>query len=56
MTYAVPMKITVRLIIYELDKETGSQTIRDIKEQEVYFGKIPLMTLKAPSSSTAPSG
>ncbi|MCJ7833291.1 MAG: DNA-directed RNA polymerase subunit beta, partial [Deltaproteobacteria bacterium] len=46
MTYDVPMKITVRLIVYDLDKDTGSQTIRDIKEQDIYFGTIPLMTDK----------
>jgi DNA-directed RNA polymerase subunit beta len=46
MTYEVPMKITVRLIVYDLDKDTGSQTIRDIKEQDIYFGTIPLMTDK----------
>ena len=44
MTYEVPMRITVRLVIYETDKETGVQNIRDIKEQEIYFGTIPLMT------------
>jgi DNA-directed RNA polymerase subunit beta len=46
MTCEVPMKITVRLIVYDLDKDTGSQTIRDIKEQDIYFGTIPLMTNK----------
>ncbi len=46
MTCEVPMKITVRLIVYDLDKDTGSQTIRDIKEQDIYFGTIPLMTDK----------
>jgi len=46
MTFEVPMKITVRLIVYDLDKDTGSQTIRDIKEQDIYFGTIPLMTDK----------
>jgi DNA-directed RNA polymerase subunit beta len=44
MTYEVPMKITVRLVVYDLDKDTGSQNIRDIKEQDIYFGTIPLMT------------
>jgi DNA-directed RNA polymerase subunit beta len=44
MTYECPMRITVRLVIYETDKETGVQNIRDIKEQEIYFGTIPLMT------------
>ncbi len=44
MTYAAPLKVTIRLTIYEKDPETGSKTIRDIKEQEVFFGEIPLMT------------
>ena len=44
MTYEIPMRITVRLVVYETDKETEVQNIRDIKEQEVYFGTIPLMT------------
>jgi len=44
MTYEAPLKITVRLVVYDIDKETGSQSIRDIKEQEIYFGTIPLMT------------
>jgi DNA-directed RNA polymerase subunit beta len=44
MTYEAPLKITVRLVVYDLDKETGTQSIRDIKEQEIYFGTIPLMT------------
>jgi DNA-directed RNA polymerase subunit beta len=44
MAYEVPIRITVRLVIYETDKETGVQNIRDIKEQEIYFGTIPLMT------------
>jgi DNA-directed RNA polymerase subunit beta len=46
MTCEVPMRITVRLVIYETDKETGVQNIRDIKEQEIYFGTIPLMTAR----------
>ncbi|MBW2020484.1 MAG: DNA-directed RNA polymerase subunit beta [Deltaproteobacteria bacterium] len=44
MTYEIPVRITVRLVVYETDKETGVQNIRDIKEQEIYFGTIPLMT------------
>src|SRR5512146_2706899 len=44
MTYAAPLKVTIRLTIYEKDPETGSKSIRDIKEQEVFFGDIPLMT------------
>jgi DNA-directed RNA polymerase subunit beta len=44
VTYAVPLKITVQLIVWDVDPETNSRTIRDVKEQEVYFGEIPLMT------------
>ncbi len=44
MTYEVPIKITVRLVTYDTDQETGVQNIRDIKEQEVYLGSVPLMT------------
>ena len=44
MTYASPIKLLVRLIMWDKDIETGAQSIRDIKEQEVYFGEIPLMT------------
>ena len=43
-TYAAPMFVLTRLIIYDVDEETGARTIRDIKEQEVFFGEIPLMT------------
>ncbi|MGE4492605.1 MAG: DNA-directed RNA polymerase subunit beta [Syntrophotalea sp.] len=44
MTYAAPVKVCVRLVSWDVDKESGVQAIRDIKEQEVYFGEIPLMT------------
>ena len=44
MTYDVPVKITVRLVTYDVDTEAGSRNIRDIKEQSVYLGSIPLMT------------
>ena len=44
MTYAAPLKVTIRLTIFEKAPETGSKSIRDIKEQEVFFGEIPLMT------------
>jgi DNA-directed RNA polymerase subunit beta len=44
MTYAAPLKVTIRLTIYEKDPDSGAKSIRDIKEQEVYFGDIPLMT------------
>ncbi len=46
MTYELPVRITVRLVVYEVDKESGVSNIRDIKEQEIYFGTIPLMTEK----------
>jgi DNA-directed RNA polymerase subunit beta len=44
MTYSAPIKLQVRLIVWDKDPQTGAQTIRNIKEQEVYFGEIPLMT------------
>src|SRR5438105_4035622 len=43
MTYAAPLKVTIRLTVYDKD-EAGNKTVRDIKEQEVFFGEIPLMT------------
>jgi DNA-directed RNA polymerase subunit beta len=43
MTFAVALKVTIRLVVWNKDPETGVKTIRDIKEQEVYFGDIPLM-------------
>jgi DNA-directed RNA polymerase subunit beta len=46
MTYEIPVRITVRLVVYEIDDDTGVSNIRDIKEQEIYFGTIPLMTEK----------
>jgi DNA-directed RNA polymerase subunit beta len=44
MTYSAPLKVTIRLKIYDKNPETGVKTIRDMKEQEVFFGDIPLMT------------
>ncbi len=44
MTFSAPLKVTVRLTIYDKDAATGNKTVRDIKEQEVFFGDIPLMT------------
>lgn len=44
MTFAAPVKVRVRLVSWDVDKDTGVQSIRDIKQQEVYFGEIPLMT------------
>ncbi len=47
MTYSAPLKVTIRLTIYDKDPDTGAKSIRDIKEQEVFFGDIPLMTENA---------
>jgi DNA-directed RNA polymerase subunit beta len=46
MTYEIPLRIIARLVVYDVDSETGTSNIRDIKEQEIYFGTIPLMTAK----------
>src|SRR4051812_2467218 len=46
MTYAAPLKVKLRLIVFELDEETGAKSVKDIKEQDVYMGDIPLMTDK----------
>ena len=46
MTYEIPIRITVRLVVYDIDADTGISNIRDIKEQEIYFGTIPMMTAK----------
>jgi DNA-directed RNA polymerase subunit beta len=43
-TFEAPLKISVALEIYDLDKETGAKSIRDIKQQDIYFGNLPLMT------------
>ena len=44
MTYAAPLKVTLRLIVFEVDEDTGAKSVKDIKEQEVYMGDMPLMT------------
>jgi len=44
MTYAAPLRVTFRLVVWDVDEDTGAKSIRDIKEQEVYMGDIPLMT------------
>ncbi|HMM37858.1 MAG TPA: DNA-directed RNA polymerase subunit beta [Desulfovibrio sp.] len=46
LTYEAPIRIKVRLVVYDVDEESGNRTIRDIKEQEIYFGTLPLMTEK----------
>ena len=44
MTYAAPLKVTLRLIVFDVDQETGAKSVKDIKEQDVYMGDIPFMT------------
>ncbi|HVZ64279.1 MAG TPA: DNA-directed RNA polymerase subunit beta, partial [Lacunisphaera sp.] len=44
MTYAAPLKVTLRLIVFEVDEETGARSVKDIKEQDVYMGDMPFMT------------
>ena len=44
MTFAAPIKVVVRLVVWDVDDDTGTRSIRDVKEMEVYFGEIPLMT------------
>ena len=46
MTYEVPLKLTVRLVVFDTDMTNGTKSIRDIKEQEIYFGTLPMMTEK----------
>ena len=46
MTYAAPLKVKLRLIVFEIEEETGARSVKDIKEQDVYMGDIPLMTDK----------
>ncbi|MFG1277344.1 DNA-directed RNA polymerase subunit beta [Xanthobacter autotrophicus] len=45
MTFAAPLKVTLRLIVFDVDPETGAKSVKDIKEQDVYTGDIPLMTM-----------
>ena len=44
MTYAAPLKVTLRLVVWDVDEETDAKSIRDIKEQDVYMGDMPMMT------------
>jgi DNA-directed RNA polymerase subunit beta len=46
MTYAAPLKVKMRLVVFDVDEETGARSVKDIKEQDVYMGDIPLMTDK----------
>ncbi len=45
MTFSAPLKVTLRLIVFDVDEDTGAKSVKDIKEQEVYMGEMPLMTL-----------
>ncbi|KLN58907.1 DNA-directed RNA polymerase subunit beta [Kiloniella spongiae] len=44
ITYAAPLKVTLRLVVWDVDEDTGARSIRDIKEQDVYMGDLPMMT------------
>jgi DNA-directed RNA polymerase subunit beta len=44
MTFAAPLKVTLRLIVFDVDEDTGAKSVKDIKEQDVYMGDMPLMT------------
>ena len=44
MTYAAPLKVTLRLVVWDIDEDTDARSVRDIKEQVVYMGEMPLMT------------
>src|SRR3990167_4278960 len=44
LTYAAPLRVTFRLVVWSIDEDTNARSVRDIKEQEVYMGDIPLMT------------
>jgi DNA-directed RNA polymerase subunit beta len=45
MTFAAPLKVTLRLIVFDVDPETGARSVKDIKEQDVYMGDMPFMTM-----------
>ena len=44
MTYSAPLKVTLRLIVFDVDEDTGARSVKDIKEQDVFMGDLPLMT------------
>ncbi|MBN9009895.1 MAG: DNA-directed RNA polymerase subunit beta, partial [Rhizobiales bacterium] len=44
ITFSAPLKVTLRLIVFDVDEDTGAKSVKDIKEQEVYMGEMPLMT------------
>ncbi|SDH31709.1 DNA-directed RNA polymerase subunit beta [Roseospirillum parvum] len=45
LTFAAPLKVTLRLLVWDVDEDTGARSVRDIKEQDVYMGDMPLMTV-----------
>jgi DNA-directed RNA polymerase subunit beta len=45
MTFAAPLKVTLRLIVFDVNEETGARSVKDIKEQDVYMGDMPFMTM-----------
>ncbi|MBO6720137.1 MAG: DNA-directed RNA polymerase subunit beta [Rhizobiaceae bacterium] len=45
LTFAAPLKVTLRLIVFDIDEDTGAKSVKDIKEQDVYMGDMPLMTM-----------
>jgi DNA-directed RNA polymerase subunit beta len=49
MTFEAPIRLTARLLVFDTDTENSTKSIRDIKEQEIYFGTIPMMTKRGPS-------
>ena len=44
LTYSAPLKVTLRLIVFDVDEDTGAKSVKDIKEQDVFMGDMPLMT------------
>jgi DNA-directed RNA polymerase subunit beta len=44
MTYAAPLKVKLRLIVFDVNEETGAKSVKDVKEQDVYMGDMPFMT------------
>ena len=44
MTYSAPLKVKLRLIVFDVDEDTGAKSVKDIKEQDVFMGDMPLMT------------
>lgn len=55
MTYSAPLRVKVRLAIYDKESSSKVRTVKDIKEQEVYMGEVPLMTEMVPSLSMVPN-